>query len=342
LGWRRALSPTITTISSSPIFDHYGNDYPETTVRRRISATKLGAFTSYTWSPLPSLELTSGLRLDHFTVNGNTHLQPRLSLVYRLTGRTSVTAAAGIYRQSLPLTMLSMDPEYEKLSDPTAYHTILGLNHLISDNTRLTIEVYDKQYRRFPLDPSRPAMFAADDDINRTELTDNGRAFCRGVEVVLQKKLARDLFGLVSGSVYSSRYRGHDGLWRDRIYGNRYCFSAEGGYVASQKWQFSFRWIMAGGRPFTPYDQAASTALNSGVFDLSRINGERHPAYHSLNLRADRRFNFKNSNLVMYWDIWNVYNRKNISRYYWNELENRQDRSDQWSILPVFGLEWEM
>lgn len=323
-------------------FDAYGNDNPSLTVKRRLSATKLGAFTSFTWSPLPSLELTPGLRLDHFTINGNTHLQPRLSLVYHLSGRTSLTAAAGVYRQNLPLTTLSMDPEYENLKAPAAYHAIVGLNHLLSENTRLTIEVYEKQYRCFPLDPTQPALFVADDGGNRTALTDNGRAYCRGVEIVLQKKLARDMFGLVSGSVYSSRYRDYDGLWRDRIYGNRYLFSAEGGYVVSKKWQYSFRWIVAGGRPFTPYDQAASQRANAGIYDLNRINGERYPAYHSLNLRVDRRYNFRNSNLVMYWDIWNVYNRKNISRYSWNELENRQDRSDQWSLLPVFGLEWEM
>ena len=112
--------------------------------------------------------------------------------------------------------------------------------------------------------------------------------------------------------------------------------------MASRKWQYGFRWLVAGGRPYTPYDQAASTALKSGVFDLERINGARHPVYHSLNFRVDRRYNFKQSNLVLYLDIWNLYNRKNIAGYYWNELENRQDRSYQWSLLPVFGLEWEM
>jgi len=324
-----------------PYFDHYGNNYPETVVRRKLNASRLGAFASFTWSVTPSLDLSPGLRLEHYTVNGNTHLQPRLSLVYRLSERTSLTAAGGVYRQSLPLTLLSQNPKYEKLNDPAAYHTVIGLSQLLSENTRLTVEVYDKQYRHFPLDPSQPALFIADEGGNRTSLTDNGRAYARGVEVVLQKKLARDLFGLVSGSYYTSRYRGYDGRWRDRIYGNRFTFSAEGGYIASKKWQYSFRWIVAGGRPYTPYDQEASKSLDSGVFDLNRINGERLPAYHSLNLRADRTFNFKNSNLVLYWDIWNVYNRKNISSYSWNETENHQERNDQWSLMPIFGLEWQ-
>ncbi|MEA2064066.1 MAG: hypothetical protein U9P14_10240, partial [Gemmatimonadota bacterium] len=84
-----------------------------------------------------------------------------------------------------------------------------------------------------------------------------------------------------------------------------------------------------------------SLVANFTMFYLARINGARHPDYHSMNFRIDRRYNFKNSNLILYWDFWNTYKRKNIANYYWNELENKQDREDQWGFMPVFGLEWE-
>jgi len=47
--------------------------------------------------------------------------------------------------------------------------------------------------------------------------------------------------------------------------------------------------------------------------------------------------------LILYLDIWNVYGRKNIFSYTWNEVENKQEDFKAWtnSALPIFGLEYE-
>mgnify|MGYP001825122073 FL=1 len=74
---------------------------------------------------------------------------------------------------------------------------------------------------------------------------------------------------------------------------------------------------------------------------MARINGERLEPYHSLNLRADKRFHFGRSNLTLYFSVWNVYNRKNTAFIFWNTLENRPDVENQWGLLPILGLEFE-
>lgn len=102
------------------------------------------------------------------------------------------------------------------------------------------------------------------------------------------------------------------------------------------------RVIIAGGPPYTPYNLQASQAARNGIFDHDRINGARKPTYQSLNVRFDRRFNFSGSNLILYMDFWNVYNKQNIASYYWNDVENKQDEYNQWGFLPIFGLEWEL
>lgn len=321
--------------------DNYGNLLDPFNVERKISADMVGGFMSWIFNPTGRFEINPGVRVDYFSLAGRTHVSPRFSFNYWFTDKTSLSGSAGVYYQHLPLAMLAVNKDFEDLRDPVAYHYILGINRMISENTRLTFEVYDKEYHNFPLDPSQPALFVADEGGNPDFLTDNGRASARGVELVIQKKVASDFYGLISGSVYQSRYRGYDGQWRDRVFGNSWMASMEGGYIASKKWEYSLRWIAAGGRPYTPFDITASKQHNTGIYDLSRINGERVPAYHSLNFRIDRRFNFRDSNLILFLDIWNLYNRKNLAAYYWNDLENEQDRHDQWSILPVFGLEWE-
>ena len=101
------------------------------------------------------------------------------------------------------------------------------------------------------------------------------------------------------------------------------------------------RWIYAGGAPYTPLDLDASQMINRSVYDQTQVNESRYPDYHSLNLRVDRRYNYSNSNMIVYFSFWNTYNRENIATYYWNEHEKKQDKILQWSFLPIFGIEFE-
>ena len=237
--------------------------------------------------------------------------------------------------------------EFKKLSNPKAYHYIVGLNHLLTESTKLTIEVYDKEYYDFPMDPTQPNLFVFDQAVIENvfmvhqKLLSSGRANSKGIEVTVQKKLARDFYGLITASYSKARYRGLDNKWYDRIYDNRFTFAVEGGYKPNEKWEFSLRWIFAGGAPYTPFNKEASRKAFKGVFDETRINGARLPDFHSLNIRADRRFNFQSSSLIVYLSIWNAYARENIATYSWSEIDNKVVPEKMWGILPVFGIEYE-
>ena len=329
--------------------DPLGNPTREFRIDEKLTANKAGAFVSYIWNPTARLETSLGTRWDYFSFNRNSLLSPRFSFSYKFSERTSLNCSAGIYYQNLPLVILSKNSGNKDLKDPVSRHYVVGISHLLSENTRLTLEAYNKEYSNFPLDPSQAPLFVLDElfydkgfFFNHDNLVDTGKAYSRGLELVIQKKLARDFYGMLCGSYFRSRYRDYDGIWRDRVFDNRFIFSIEGGYKPSTKWEYSVRWVVAGGSPYTPFDIQASRTVNKAVFDNSQINRQRRPTYHSLNIRFDRRFNFSGSNMIIYLDCWNVYNKQNILSYYWNEAENKQDTRNQWSFIPVLGLEWEL
>jgi hypothetical protein len=328
--------------------DAVGNPTPETVLATRIDEQKLGAFASISIQPLRRLTATLGLRADHFTLNSHAHISPRLSARYALSDRTSLNAATGIYYQSLPMVLLVQHEGNLQSSDPRSTHFVLGVGHMLTDFTKLNLELYHKEYSNAPIDPGQPALFLVDELFYRygfyTQhgvLADNGRAQSTGVEVTLQKRLARDVYGLLSASYSRSRYQGIEPVWRDRVVDNRLIVGVEGGYKPSNNWEFSARWIFAGGVPYTPFDLVRSAELNRAVLDPGRINEERLASYHSLNVRFDRRVHFSGSNLILYLSVWNAYNRKNVASYYWNEIEGEPDLIYQWSALPIFGLEFE-
>ena len=60
-----------------------------------------------------------------------------------------------------------------------------------------------------------------------------------------------------------------------------------------------------------------------------------------MNVRLDKRFLIKNTNLVIYTSVWNAYAQKNVAEYYWNDEEQKIDEVYQWTMLPIIGIEYE-
>ncbi|HEX8362788.1 MAG TPA: TonB-dependent receptor [Longimicrobium sp.] len=318
---------------------------PELRVGEEFEALKTGAFASTTLR-FGRLTTTAGARGDYFSVNRDFTLAPRISGSFAATDRLSLNAAYGIYYQTLPLYVLAQAESNHELPSLKAAHYVAGLQYLVTPDTRLSLEVYDKQYSDFPLDSVHAGRFPVDHlaagyGSRLGALEEGGRAYSRGVELMLQKKLAERFYGTVSGALFRSRYQGHDGTWRDRIYDNRYLYQVIAGYKPNPKWEMGARWSMVGGVPYTPADLASSRSFNRMILDESRVNAERLPAYHSLHLRMDRRFNFRKSSLVTFFSVSNVYNRQNIRGYIWNSDTSEIQPFYQWGLLPVGGFEFE-
>nr|WP_319776231.1 TonB-dependent receptor [uncultured Sphaerochaeta sp.] len=328
--------------------DIYGTTHEATFINRDFNESKIGAFINYSQQILPGWNVNLGLRTDYFSFTKNVNISPRLSSSFELSPVTSLNVSVGSYSQNLPSLLLMQNPGLRNLKDPMAIHYIAGINHLLSEDTRLTLEFYRKEYKNFPMDPEKPEAFIIDEIYDpegsytiHNELIDNGEAESWGVELMLQKKLAKNFYGIVSSSYFRSQYKDYSGTRRDRIFDNKFLFNIEGGYKPNEEWEFSMRWIYAGGRPYTTFDLTASTESRTGILDLNQFNESRYPAYHSMNVRVDKRFHFESTNLIIYLSIWNAYNRKNTAMIYWNEINNEQRTIYQWSLLPILGVEYE-
>ncbi|HDQ44802.1 MAG TPA: TonB-dependent receptor [bacterium] len=324
------------------VTDATGNAVPERSLRGTEHAVSAGGFVSHEIRPVHRLTATTGLRADRYSRTGRIAWSPRASLSFQISKRLSLGCSAGLYHQSLPLLLLSRHPENRRLREMRSTHLLFGFEYLLQPETRLTIEAYHKASARYPLDPGQPGIFILDEGytFSQAAFTGDGNARADGVEIMVQKKLARRFYGLASASLSRSEYRASDGLWRPRKYDNRVILGIEGGYKPDRNWEFSLRWIYAGGAPYTPLNLESSRQNRRIVLDETRINASRFPDYHAMNIRFDRRFHFARSNLIFYLSVWNVYNRKNVAMMYWNDAEQRQEFIYQWPALPVFGLEF--
>ena len=315
---------------------------------KEFTTAKGGAYVSHSWTPTEALTTSVGMRAEYFSVNGDLTVSPRASVVYRATDQLRLKGAFGIYHQTLPMALLAHDPRNESLPSVQSTHYVLGADYMLTDDTKLTVEGYVKQYRDLPLNPQRPMVSIIDEASgdnhfgNYGELLANGEGRSHGVELLLQKKLAEDFYGLVSASYIRSSYRDANGEWRVRLFDNKYLFSVVGGGRPNHLGEVSVRFNMAGGTPYTPLDLTESARQNRTVRDNSKFMAERYPDYHTLNVRVDRRFLFDRSNLVIYLSVLNAYNRDNVADYYWNRVKKAQGAQLQLGLIPILGVEWEL
>lgn len=323
-----------------------GQIRPDITRTDQINGSVASAFTTYEFQLSDRFRANAGVRADYTSYNEDLNLSPRIQASYALTERLDLRAAAGIFYQTLPGYLLSQNPDIAALRNTRADHLIAGLDYLLSSDTKLSVEVYNKQYRNAPILPGVNAL--ADrgfilDNFQQfyDELNDTGEAYARGMEVLIQKKLAVDFYGMVSASFFRTRYRDYTGAWQDRLFDTRYLFSVIGGYRPNDLWEFSIRWTYQGGSVFTPVDPVASANSNTQILDIARFNQARFPAFHSMYGRFDRRFFLKRTNLVTFLEVWNLYNRANVEAEYWNIQTGLVDQATQFSLLPVGGVKFE-
>ena len=327
--------------------DLLGQTTPALTMDKTLNTFRAGSFANLILKPFENVTFTPSVRVDYYDFNKTTNFSPRASLSLNLDDATSFTGSFGVYHQSVPLILAAQKDEFNNLKNPKSIQSIIGITRMLGESTRLTLEFYNKSYHDFPVDPTQPNLFLFDQAamenlfLPHYNLVSTGSANSKGVELTIQKKLAKDFYGLISGSYSKATYEGYNGIKYDRIYDNRFNFAIEGGYKPNESWEFSLRWLYAGGAPYTPFNESASYAAAKGVLDASKTNSKRLPDFHSLNIRADKRFHFQSSTLIVYLSVWNAYARENIAAYTWNEIDNKPDKEKMWGLLPIFGIEFE-
>lgn len=314
----------------------------------RLSGTSAGAFLTYRVQLFPNFSLSAGARLDYVPFSERFHASPRLSFSWVLTPRLTMNGAYGIYYQQMPLFLIKQDPGNAALPDPRARHLVLGFKYLLREDTQLTLEAYDKLYTDHPMSPDIKYWFVIDDvngDNDRFwnfgQLVAEGRAYARGVELTLQKKISKKLYGLVNLTYYRARYRDLMGFWRNRLFDNRFIFCLSGGYKLSRTWEFNVRWTLAGNKAFSPIDEQLSIQYGTGITRLEDIMAGHLDNYQSFSFRVDKRFSFRGSNLIAFIGAMNLFDHQNELYRFWDPY-GRQYLSDyMWGRIPYIGFEFE-
>lgn len=307
-------------------------------------ATKAAAYAQIS-QKFGNLRATLGGRVDYFNLIADPVVfSPRLSLSYALTDVTNLNASLGRYHQSPSYIWLVSFPENRNLKFVAADQVVLGFDHLLREDIKISLEGYVKSYTHYPASLTRTYLVLANTgagyggsdegyaSFGVDPLVSNGSGSARGVELFLQKKPSvTPHYGLLSVSYSESEFTPLNGATRPGSFDQRFILNVGAGYRFDERWEANIKFRLATGRPYTPYN-------NDGTQDAALYNSSRVVTNHSLDVRIDRRFMFKAWTLIAYLDVQNIYNRKPVDVPRYNYATGEIETTSSIGILPTIGI----
>ncbi|MCK8524192.1 TonB-dependent receptor [Aquimarina sp. D1M17] len=291
-----------------------------------IDFYKYGMFTNVTKSFLnDKLDLSFGFRVDDdsFT-EGNDLLStfsPRLSLSYEFKENWRLNGSLGRYYKLPPYTILGFRDNNDILVNKNVKYTlsdhyVLGIQHYFGPSSSISLEGFYKQYDDYPvsvLDDVSLANKGGDFEVLGSEdVITAGKGRSYGVELQFQQKLTNNFYGIFAYTWFYSEFTGLDrDLYLPSVWDSRHLVSFTGGYKLKKNWEISARYRFAGETPFVPTDLDATLAnYPEVILDYDRLGEENLDIFSQLDLRIDKKWNFKNISLDVFVEAQNVLGQK--------------------------------
>jgi hypothetical protein len=293
------------------------------------SDTRLAGYVASDIRPTKELEITPGVRLDHYAHIGQSTVSPRLNVAYDINEK--ITARAGLGSYSRPLDQA--EALNDDLEPELATQYVLGGEYRHSDTlSAVTTLFYTDRRQLVVQDPNLIEMSAEEAFVNR------GWGQSYGLEVMLRAR-TDDFFGWIAYTL--SRGTRVDGPETDERlfdFDQPHNFIAVGSYKWG-KWTFGGRFQYTSGEPDTPVVGSIFLSdLNTYIPIFGELNSERFEAAHQIDLRVDRFFEFDSWKLSVYLDITNVYAHARVLGHDYGYDYAEQEDFTTLPILPALGV----
>jgi len=314
----------------------------------------VGFFVQTRYRIIPPLTVEIGLRYDRLSYTGDADLSPRVNLAYSLAKRTMLRAGWGRFHQGQDISDLDV-PYGEAVfyCSQQAEHRVLGLEHGFQNGIELRVEAYHKK-----LSHIRPRWENLSKDViffpeleETSQFLEPESGDTRGVEIYLKKDTGGRFrwWGSYALARAEERFAEED---VPKNQDQRHTVYLDGSYRPNRKWRINLAWQYRSGWPYSER-LFVRVEVPEGEWPFEGGFGPRNrarlPAYHRLDLRVNRYFDFGDSRISVFVEMLNLYNRGNVrdirlgDRYIADgELIPASMVEDEWfPLLPSLGISWE-
>ena len=328
------------------------NDIAEMQFKKE--GTELRTYISNRFRLFHPLAAEVGLRYDYASWTNDKNVSPRVNFVYDVGEKTVIRAGWGKFYQSQKIHQLNITDD-EKTFRPAALseHSVIGLEHEFDSGIYVRLEAYQKRLSNIH---PRYLNFVNLMDISPEMSNDRikiepERGEAKGIELSAYRKI-RDKHGFWISCAYSIVEEIVEGLTVPRNMDQRFTINFDYNYRPNNTWAFNLAWQYHSGWPYTEetlkYEWLPDGHFIVTPFEPGPLNGKRFPAYHRLDVRLRRYFYTSYGRISLFFEVYNLYNRKNIREYDYQfsnitrEGYNVKKISNGWlPIIPTFGISWD-
>jgi hypothetical protein len=280
---------------------------------------------------LSHLTLIVGVRHSRENYAHKSFTEPRVGAEWEWSEQTMFTAGWGRHNQyptGGQWVRVFGNPELDHIR---AEHSVLGVKHKVDADWNWKAETYYKKFSNLVVnDPLLNYINAA-----------SGKAY--GLELLIKKEETDKLSGWFVLNLAKSQRR-------NDITGESFRFAYDqpvnttlvGTYKLSDAWSFGAKWNYHSGTPYTPVVGTSGTYPDGRPIPVyAAVNSDTLPVYHRLDLRLDRNYVFDKWKFNTYFELNNVYQRKDIVGYSYNATYTSREPVYAFVLPFSFGVQGE-
>jgi hypothetical protein len=301
-------------------------------------------------------DIYGGLHGQYLLLNQDKTIEPRLGLSWEFTKSQSVKFGYGIHSQTQTLPVYFVEStnddrtQYwrtcEGLKFSKSQQFIVGYTNKLAENWNLKMEAYYQDLWDIPVE-TRPTNFSVlnlgSTYYNGTEdkdsLVNKGLGKNYGVELTIEKYLSKNWYLLMTGSLFQSRYKPSDGIWRDTKYASNYATNWLIGFeyplTKRSSVDFNFRIVWSGGVRSLFIDKEASMAAGVVIYDDKKAYSTRYKDYKKADAKVTLKYDMRKATLECGVDLINVSDQRNIYSDSFDPKTGRTSYTYQQGFLPT-------
>ena len=343
-------------------YNRYSKENPNAPLEEMIdtkgNTELLQSFAQWQYKPSNAITFNAGIHHIQLLYNNTSSLEPRTSVKWDMSKKSSLSFGYGLHSQVQPLGVYFAQVEdgggnittpNKNLGLTRAHHLVVSHQYRLARNLRLKTEVYYQHLFNVPIstfDTSSFSVLNIENDYVTDPLANNGKGKNYGVEISLEKYLANNFYYTLSNSLYQSKYTAADGKERNTRFNGNYIVSLLAGkeFLSANKLRtigINIKTIYAGGYRTTPIDRERSMQEGYTIFKEEQAYSLQNPAYFRTDLRLSIKWNRRKLTSTLSLDIQNLTNRLNIYNQSFDEEKGNISTNYQAGLIPILNYKIE-
>jgi hypothetical protein len=302
-----------------------------------------------------ALSMNAGINTSYFALNKDFSIDPRFAMKWEFTPGQALSFGYGKHSQLEELKIYlvgktvdgKMEYPNKDLKPSHAQHFVLGYDWLITNNLRLKIEPYFQYLYDVPgiRDSSYSMINFKQDWTFKDSLVNNTKGRNLGIDFTLERFLNNNYYYMFTGSVFSSKYKGGDGIWHNTRYNKGYALNLLMGkefYLANNRvLGINGRINYLGGERYSPVLINKSIDAKKVYYDETKAFDAQQSATYYLDFTITYRVNKKKYSGVWALQVKTALGSPNFDGYYYNYKKDKIEKDESTIILPVLSYKIE-